>query len=387
MIEVEFSILLNDLLDADYIRPILVDFKKQTQIKVTLTPILWSEGWLSMANMALHGHGPDVSEIGTTWISNFAAMNAMRPFQNEEVRALGGAQAFWPALWQTGMLPGDAQVWAIPWVAFTQLLYYRHAALDQAGILDVAAAFANLDALRRTVEQLSRCGFPRSLGLTTYHFPLVVHEAASWIWSARGDFLNDEGKQIVFNHPQAIQGLHDLFSLAQFLVPPSSPPRTPVKQVEDEDAIIAIDGPWQALRQQQLPAGERLGVTSVPGVPCIGGTSLIVWKHSRKVNAAVELVHFLSRQVPQEIRLPARRRALQALAEQSPFYRTALASLERGLTFPTVRLWGMIEEKLIHALVAVWQEVLADPLTTDIDAILHRHLDPLARRLNSLLGG
>jgi multiple sugar transport system substrate-binding protein len=387
MVELEFSILLNNLTDAEHIRPVLANFERQTQIKVTLTPILWSEGWLSMANTALRGYGPDVSEVGATWIGNFAAMNALRPFKLEEIYALGGAEAFWPALWQTGVLPGDTQVWAIPWVTFAPFVYYRQAQLEQAGILDTEAAFANLAAFRQTLEQLSARGFPRSLGLTTYHFPSVVHEAASWIWSARGDFLNAEGRQVVFNFPQAIQGLHDLFSLAQFLVLPSALPESPVKQVTDGDALITIDGPWQALRQQRLSAAERVGVASVPGVPCIGGSSLVIWNHSRKAKAAIELVHFLSHHVPQAIRLPARRQALQALAAQGAFHRTALMSLERGQTFPTVRLWGTMEEKLIQALVAVWQEVLANPLTAAIDAILHRHLDPLARRLNSMLGG
>ena len=386
MTEIEFSILLNDLADIEHIQPLLIEFEKRQSIKVTLTPILWREGWAKLANMALYGQGPDVSEIGTTWISSFAAMNALRPFGPEEVAMLGGANAFLPVLWRTGILPGDTQIWAIPWVAFTQLLYYRKQPVEKAGLSDVAAAFADLNSFNQTLERFFAKGLQPSLGLTAYHFPPVVHEAASWIWSNDGDFLDGEGKRVIFNEPRAIQGLHALFSLGRFLVPPSSPPRAPVTQVVEGDAIVGIDGPYYALQQQRLPAAEQLGITPVPGVPCIGGSSLIIWKHSRRSRAALELVKFLSHHVPQAIRLPARRRILQVLAEQDAFYQLAWSSLERGLTFPTVRLWGAIEERLITELVTVWTEVLANP-NADLDMILHRQLDPLARKLNLMLAG
>jgi ABC-type glycerol-3-phosphate transport system substrate-binding protein len=250
----------------------------------------------------------------------------------------------------------------------------------------VETAFANLEALAGTLEQLSENGAHKSLGLSAYRFPPVVHEAASWIWSAGGDFLDVEGKRAIFDQPPAMRGLRQLFSLARFLVPPSSPPRTPVAQILDGDAAVAIDGPYYALCQQRLPPAEQLGIVPVPGVPCLGGTSLIIWKHSRQSRAALELVRFLSQHVPQAIRLSARLQALRALAEQSTLHDVALTSLKRGRTFPAVRLWGAIEERLIDELAAIWLEVLAGP-AADIDTILYRRLDPLARRVNLMLMG
>jgi hypothetical protein len=63
----------------------------------------------------------------------------------------------------------------------------------------------------------------------------------------------------------------------------------------------------------------------------------------------------------------------------------SLASMQRGRSFPTMRLWGSIEEKLVLEISRIWAELFAN-LGQNLDECLHRHLDPLAERLNTTLG-
>jgi len=53
-------------------------------------------------------------------------------------------------------------------------------------------------------------------------------------------------------------------------------------------------------------------------------------------------------------------------------------------SFPTMRLWGSIEDKLVATISNIWLQLLTNP-TQDIDECLRKHLDPLANRLNMLL--
>jgi hypothetical protein len=69
-----------------------------------------------LVKVALYGEGPDVSEIGTTWCASLVAMNALRPFTPGEIASLGRPSAFLPSSWQTGILPGDDQICAVPWL-------------------------------------------------------------------------------------------------------------------------------------------------------------------------------------------------------------------------------------------------------------------------------
>jgi len=48
-----------------------------------------------------------------------------------------------------------------------------------------------------------------------------------------------------------------------------------------------------------------------------------------------------------------------------------------------MRLWGSIEDKLIAETARMWTELFAKP-NLGVDAWLHQHLDPLAKRLNTL---
>ena len=70
--------------------------------------------------------------------------------------------------------------------------------------------------------------------------------------------------------------------------------------------------------------------------------------------------------------------------ESNIFHRTYIEALQTGRSFPTMRLWGSIEEKLIATISRIWVELFDDP-NQDLDACLHRHLDPLAARLNVVL--
>ena len=71
--------------------------------------------------------------------------------------------------------------------------------------------------------------------------------------------------------------------------------------------------------------------------------------------------------------------------ENDVFHRTFLEALQHGRGFPTIRLWGSVEDKLVHEIATIWAELFANP-DQDLDACLHKHFDPLARRLDVVLG-
>jgi len=60
--------------------------------------------------------------------------------------------------------------------------------------------------------------------------------------------------------------------------------------------------------------------------------------------------------------------------------------MQTGRSFPTMRLWGSVDDKLIAEIPKIWAGLFADP-SQDLDECLHRHFDPLAKRLNIVMGG
>jgi multiple sugar transport system substrate-binding protein len=394
MVEIEFSVMEGDPGVANNLLPLLEAFEQQYRIHVNLLAVPWDKGWAEIAKFGIFGHGPDVSSIGTTWIGSLASMHALRPFTEQQVRALGGADAFFESSWRAGLLPNDLTPWAIPWLADVTVIYYWKDALEKAGIKDAEAAFATEESMVETLQKLQKSGYAYPLALTTISTPVILHETAHWVWSAGGDFISTDSQQVTFNQPAAMKGLKNYFSLRPFISPESMGPSPRGHLFDAGEAAVHFGGPFlgNVGRLRNPEWNERLGIAPVPGITFVGGSSLVVWQYTRHVREAFELVRFLSSQptripaTPHDQGLPTRREAMHMPSlETDTFHHIYLQALQTGRSFPTIRLWGSVEDKLVVEIPNIWSELFADP-DQDLDTILHEHLDPLAQRLNIVLG-
>jgi multiple sugar transport system substrate-binding protein len=398
MNDIEFSVMEGNPGDAQHLLPLLDAFEKQYRIHVNLIGIPWGRGWTEIAKYGIYGSGPDVSSIGSTWIGSLASMQALRPFGAQEVKALGGADAFFEAGWKSVFLPNDSSPWAIPWLADTLVIYFWKDALEKAGVKDFEMALASDAGLFDTLKKLQADGIKHPLAMTTTaNSPVIIQEAAHWIWNAGGDFLSPDFRKVLFTEPAAMSGWRSYFSLAPFISPASLKAASSgelFNQRASGDAVVTFAGPWKGVtgRMQHPEWDQTLGIVPVPGTAFVGGSSLVIWQYSRKSREAFELVRFLSSQptripaAPHEHGLPTRRDALNMPSvEYDPFHRIYLQALQSGRSFPSVRLWGSVEDKLIAQITAIWEKLLADP-ALDLDACLHEHLNPLAKHLNIVLG-
>ncbi len=373
--------------------PLIQVFESRYRIKVKLQTLDWVTGWADLVKMAMYGYGPDVSEIGSTWVGSIASMNALKPFDRTDVRSFGGEQAFLHSSWQSCLMAGDDQVWAMPWLADTRLFFYRKDWFERLGIVDPRDSLSNPGKLGDTLYRLRDSGAPIPLALTIERTANILHEAASWIWSVGGEFFDPESKKILFDQPQAKLGLRTYFNLRRFLGSLHKININSSTLFAHGQAAVVIGGPWTYLNAKV--GNERdldlWGTAILPGIPFVGGSNLVIWKHSRQSSAALDLIHFLSEEsnsypaAPHSQLLPARVNVLEDLASRGdPFISMLVQSLRIGRSYPTARLWGLIEDSLIIVMAEMWNELLADQYL-DIDVSLAKHLDPLARRLASTL--
>lgn len=394
MVEIEFSVMEEKPGAVESLLPLLKTFENQyPNIRVNLTGISWFKGWSDIAKFGIYGNGPDVSCIGTSWVGSLASMHALRPFTEQQIRALGGADAFFESSWRSGFLPKDDNAWAIPWLGDAVVIYYWKDMLEQAGIHDTSAAFASHQSLIETLKMLQKNGIHHPLALTTNSISMILHEAVLWIWNAGGSLMDEYEQRVTFNSPEAINGWKNYFSLQPFVYPETNTTAAGTF-FENRETAIYFAGPWIGLggRKAHSPEwGEHLGIATVPGKTFVGGASFVIWKYSKHYNEAFDLIRFLSSQPtsipssPHSFDLPIRREALNMpSAKTDVFHRTYLQALQNGRSFPTIRLWGSIEDKLIAQTANVWAELFANP-NTNLDECVHRHYDLLAERLNIIL--
>ena len=394
MVEIEFSMMEGAPGDVNKLLPLLDAFEMQYHIHVNVIGIPWETGWTEIAKFGIYGHGPDVSCLGSTWIGSLAAMQALRPFSAQDVRALGGPETFFEPIWRAGFLPDDAATWAIPWLGDAMIFYYWKAAFEKAGIENPELALSTGPGLTGTLEKLRQSGFAFPLELTTAKGSRILHEAAHWIWSSGGDMISADRRQVVFSQPAAMQGLHEYFSLQPYISPKSLTHglAAPNTLFSAKEAALSMGGTWLGvLGHQQSPGWNQEVGIQVPEKTYVGGASFVVWRYTHHSQEAFELIRFLSAQPshipvsPHSSEVPTKRDALYMPSlESDAVHRGFIQAMQTGRSFPALRLWGSIEDRLISEISGIWADLFAEP-GQDLDACLHKHLDPLAQRLNLLL--
>lgn len=397
MMEIEFSLMegyagREVLLKS--MAPLVDEFQKEHGIHVNITTIPWATAWNQNMKYALYGHGPDVSAIGTSWIGSLASMQVLRPFAPAQIQALGGPDAYFESIWRVGQLRSDPTLWAVPWVGDVRVLYYWEDVLEEAGIDNFSVAFGSDDALINTLATLKQKGYEHPLAINTQAVSQTLHEAAHWVWNAGADFVSADAKKVTFHEAQAQEGFKKYFSLLPYISPESmDSAHSAIGQFLMKKSPVHISGLWIPRTVENNKVNGRLGISQLPGVAYIGGSSLAIWQYTSKYQQAFEFIRFLSSKplfynfgATHYEQLPTRREELSLAETQADiFNRTYLQAFQAGRSFPTLRLWGSIEDKLLPVLSHIWAELFADP-GQDLNSCLYRNLNPLANRLNMVLG-
>jgi multiple sugar transport system substrate-binding protein len=342
--------------------------------------------------MSIYGGNPDVSEIGTTWVNDFASMNTLRPFSASEVRNLGSEEAFVPGVWKSGTALGV--IWAIPWLTDLSLVCYRRDLLAKAHIKE-ENAFQTPAAFEQTLQLLLEAGIPSPWVVPTRRSYINVHNLAMWVWQTGEDLVDTQNKVVLFDRPKVRAAIISFFSLYRFL-------SKEMRYLEERDAdgmfisgraAVTISGPWSIINSitQTPEVAANLGLASPLGCSYTGGSSLIIWQKSDQPAAALELIaHLTSREFqtifPKSIGLlPGRLDSLDTFPLPHPsLYPIVLQALKTGRSLPNLGLWGLIEDRLAHAIPNLWDDILASP-KPDLEALFDKHISPLANRLNITL--
>jgi multiple sugar transport system substrate-binding protein len=397
----EFTLNSHDEDALAILRQALGEFQKSRRdTAINITEFSWDDAWSNLVRVALYKDGAEVSEVGSTWVSGFVGMDALRPYTLPEISKVGGAAAFLPATWQSGSLIGNDVLWAVPWLNDTRVIFYWRDMLDEAGI-DEAGAFQSFEQMDQTLARLQAHGSATPWAVTTRRTANTLYNVFSWVWGAGGDFLSVDGKRMLVAEPEARAGLTRYYRLYRYM-PQRSEPMDGMATFElfqNRRVAAIVSGSWflMWLRQHDTSPDTlaRIGVSQLPGPSFVGSTGLVIWKHVGRDHErlATDLVRFLVTN-PALLDfyhhaglLPARRDLLaQPPFSTDPHYQKIIETLETGRPHPCIATWGLVEERLVTGLAKIWSEMRADP-ARDVTALIYQQIVPLARQLEAMLAG
>jgi multiple sugar transport system substrate-binding protein len=338
---------------------LLADFEHEHPgVRVRIEQLPWTAAHEKLLTAYAGDATPDIAQLGNTWLPEFVALDALEPL-DERVQASPDVAAadYFPGIWDTNRIAG--RLYGVPWYVDTRLLFYRRDLLGQAGFDAPPQTWAQWQQMMLAVKQ--RVGEKRYAIL----LPLNEYDPLVALSLQQGEaLLRDDGRWGNFRSEGFRRTWKFYLSMfEQRLAPAAS--ANEIANVWNEFArgffSFYISGPWQIGEfKRRLPA-ELQGAWATaplpgpqgPGASIAGGSSLAVFRRSRRKDAAWQLLQYLSRPAVQQRfyaltgNLPPRRSAWEhaALAQDAP----TLAfrdQLERVLPVPKVPEWERIATEL-----------------------------------------
>jgi multiple sugar transport system substrate-binding protein len=404
MEEIELSVMIHTPGTEKAMKSLLDEFAARHAIRVNLTCLDWVTARAELNKAALYHHGPDISEVGSTWVPDLISMDVISPLLPHEIGETGKGNDFVPATWSTAQMPEDTIPKALPWHAETYIIHYRKDLLEKAG-LNPAKAFSSHAAIEATAAKLAKTGIPVPLELTlqTDRYG-TLHALASWVWANKGEFLSADSKRLLLDQPQALQALRAYFGLLQYASPEG---RQAMLEKTDTPLFhqglsaitfgtIRLASPeWVEMAEPEEKAHKRIkenwGWAPLPQPCFVGGSNLVIWKHSRKKDSAIKLLNFLTEAQTLKLSsaamatLPPRISALQSQTyAEDPMLKVMSQAIQSGRTYPPLKLWGLVEDKIVAGLLNIGAQVLESP-PADAQKIIEREVANICHRVSLIL--
>jgi len=360
--------------EGDMVAQMLPDFERtHPGIKVSLQQLPVTAAHEKLLTAFAGDALPDVSPLGNTWISEFAALDALEPLDPWLARTPDIVVSdYFAGAWDTGVI--DGKTLAIPWYVETRLPFYRKDIVAAAGVKQMPRTWAEWRAAMRAVKKY--------VGPDRYAILLPLNEYEPMLNLAvqqPDPLLRDGGTRGNFRSAgfkRTLQFYKDTFD--EGLAPRVD--NTRISNVWQELGrgyfSYYVNGPWNIAEfEKRLPADVAGSWSTMPlpgpdgpGASVAGGTSFVVFKGSRHKEAAWQLIAWLS-EPAQEIRLhaitgnpPPRRAPWSAPAlAHDPYIQAFRDQLERAVAAPKVPEWERIAQEMRF----VGELVANDRLTVD----------------------
>ena len=262
-------------------------------VKVQVTAIPWDAAHDKFTTAITANKTPDVAMVGTTWMGEFAGMDALDPTPGEVDKS-----AFFEGAQKTTEVDGTS--YGVPWYVETRVIYYRTDLAEKAGVTTPPTDWAGLKSMAKAMQD--KAGAKYGIGLQaggTGSWQSVMPFA----WSAGADLTKDGGKAYNFDSPEVLKAAEYYQSFFTDGISDKAAPATPTTEPDFASGKVPmfISGPWM-MSAVEKAGGEgfkdKYDVMQIPAdvksSSFVGGSNLVVFKNTQNRDSAWKLVNWLS---------------------------------------------------------------------------------------------
>src|SRR5712691_7771925 len=119
--------------EGEIVRGLVSEFERRNpDLHLIVQQIPWTSAHEKLLTAFVGRSTPDLAQLGSTWIPEFAAIGALEKLDDPVAGSKGvSPRGYFPGIWQTTLY--DGAVYGIPWYVDTRVLFYRKDLLARVG--------------------------------------------------------------------------------------------------------------------------------------------------------------------------------------------------------------------------------------------------------------
>jgi multiple sugar transport system substrate-binding protein len=350
-------------------------------IKVKVQALPWDTAHDKLLTAVASGNGPDVLQLGTSWVPEFADAGALlnlTPYLEDN-----------PDFDPSGFFEGAAasmkhgeEVVSIPWYVDVRVIYYRTDLLAEVGYDKAPETWEELkDAATKLANRSSDdYGF--------VHGFADQFAAVYWPWQNGSDVVTSDG-QTDFESKEFKEAMEYYVSFFEEGLSPINEPANVINSFVNGTMPMFIDAPWRAndLTNNYPDLEGKWGIAMMPKketrTSLVGGSNLAIFHKSKNVDNAIKLISYLSESQTQKEwfevvgALPSKKDVWEdPIFESDPVLTVFGNQLEDSKPSPQIIQWESIAQEIIREMEKV----------TVGGADLEERIDDLKLKTDKILG-
>lgn len=331
------------------------DFEKANPgIKVDIQALPWDQAHDKLLTAVASKKGPDVIQMGTSWIPEFADAGALVDLAQytDKYKNLSKENYFDSSL-QTSSY--NNQYVGVPWYIDTRVLYYRTDLLEKVGYPNGPA---NWDELKGAAEKLTNKD-QNKYGILLDPKDQIF--AMQFAWQNGSNPITPD-KVPHFNEAKFVDAVTYATSFFKEGYTPKQNDYDLLQGFKDGTFPMFINGPWMvdSIKKNAPELDGKWMVHVLPGketnTSSVGGSNLSIFKSSENVEEALKYIDYMSQKDSQlkwfnvSNSLPARKDAWEdEKLKNDKILKVFGEQMKDAKAAPTITKWEQIAQELINS--------------------------------------
>ncbi|WLD92806.1 sugar ABC transporter substrate-binding protein [Alkalihalobacillus sp. AL-G] len=329
--------------------------EENPDINVDVQAIPWGQAHDKLLTAVASGGGPDVVQLGTTWVSEFASAGALLDLsEHMEDYPEFKPENYFDGAAQT--MKYDGKVVGIPWYVETRVLYYRSDLLEEVGYSEPPATWEEMKDAATKLSERGDKYYGLDIDIKDQITPFI------FAWQNGFEFKTDE-KNLNLDSQAFTEAMEYYTSFFKEGLSTAQPGMDIVQAFKDGVKPMFISGPWMVniIKDQAPDLDGKWSVAVMPKkdivASAMGGSNFSIFESSENVEESLKFISFMNEVETQvewyEISntLPSRVKAWEdPVLQEDPMIATFGKQLETAKASPQIENWEVVAQELLAAL-------------------------------------